>query len=114
MSIEHVATISLDHVVSVLRGSGVDGHVEQTGGGVATIYAGPPYIDTEGFTRYPAVAGPGWFEGSGFTDPRADLDEFCVGPDDDGETVTELDADGTVDQVASLITKQVKLHTKTI
>lgn len=85
-TLRSVVVIDLDAVVDRMKAQGVDAYVEQTGGGVATIYAGPAYTDAEGDQRWSVVAGPGWFEGPGWHAPRADLAEFCYGPDDDGES----------------------------
>ena len=60
-------------------------YVEYTGGGTATIYAGPKFINPEddpGYgERYTLIAGPGWFEGE---IGKVSLEEFYYGPDDDG------------------------------
>ncbi len=98
--------VDMQVVVEFINREGIPAYVEHTGGNCATIYAGVPYkvivdctcprtetlqqhepycpVPHGGETRYPAVAGPGWFAGS-FTKPRASLYEFGVGPDDDGE-----------------------------
>lgn len=73
--------IDLDAVAEAVRALGVDCAVEQTGGNCATLCAGPMVGD-----RHTVVAGPGWFEGPGWTRPRASLAEFFIGSDDDGET----------------------------
>lgn len=80
--------ISLDAVVDILRARGCPAYVEQTGGGCATIYAGPQYHDTEGNLRWAAVAGPGWFEphwGAPGATAWATSHEFSVGYDDGGD-----------------------------
>ncbi len=78
--------INLEQVCDILRDKyGVTSYVEQTGGGCATIYAGPRR-EVDGESRYAASAGPGWFAGPGWINGRAHTDEFYVGPDDDGES----------------------------
>lgn len=80
--------INLDTIAAAVRALGVPCFVEQTGGGCATVYAGDTYTDEHGDARYLAGAGPGWFEGPGWTNARADLvdgSDFYVGLDDDGE-----------------------------
>jgi hypothetical protein len=72
---EHV--FSYDAIVKKLHGWDIPAYVEQTGGGVATIFVGP--LDKEGYT--PVAMGPGWFEGPGWTDGRGSTDEFWIGPD---------------------------------
>lgn len=81
-----MTTINLDLVVDRLHAHGVDGYVEMTGGGVATIYAGPTrQVDGHrpGLTYkvWAVLAGPGWFEGPGYTIPRADVTDFYIGQD---------------------------------
>lgn len=76
--------LDLDEVARLLRDEhGIaDAYVEQTGGGCATIYAGPTRHDPgEQELRYAAIAGPGWFEGYR---ARASSADFYIGPDDDG------------------------------
>jgi hypothetical protein len=99
--------LDLDEIVTVLREEhDVEAHVEQTGIGRATIYAGTPTrvectcTRTENVTPhddtcqvparggdliYPACAGPGTF-GWGARPSTASLSEFYVGADDQGMT----------------------------
>lgn len=78
--------IDLDAVVQAVRAAGHNAFVDMTGGNTATLYAGLPVADNDddGRLRWSAVAGPGWFEGLGWTRPFADTAEFSVGPDDQG------------------------------
>lgn len=79
-----MSKVDMDKVCDILKERGIPAYVEQTGGGCATVYAGEPW-DEEGWgKRYPALAGPGWFEGPGWTNARGDTDDFCIGLDDDG------------------------------
>lgn len=79
--------IDLDQLVDVLQRLGLHAMTEMTGGGVATVYAGkvvgadPDLCDAP---LYEACAGPGWFEGPYYSQPRATLNEFYVdrGPQD--------------------------------
>ncbi len=77
--------LDMERIVDILHNRGVHAYVEQTGGGCATIYAGPRR-EVEGESRYAASAGPGWFAGPGWMNGRAHTDEFYVGRDDDGES----------------------------
>lgn len=77
--------IDMDAVVTELTELGIPAVVEQTGGNTATVYAGEPYNDGEG-ERYPVAAGPGHFEGPGWTQGRAYREEFSLGVNDDGLT----------------------------
>lgn len=78
--------VSLNEIASYLRARGVSATVEQTGGGVATLYAGALRGD-----YYGIAAGPGFFAGPGFSAPFAHTSEFGFGPDgsEDSEFVTE-------------------------
>ena len=54
----------------------------QTGGGVATAYLGTPLPDPdEDGERYWLAAGPGSFDGPGWTRAVFTYDELCIGPD---------------------------------
>lgn len=95
-----MATLSMDTIVEGVIAAGFAAHVEQTGGGCATIQASRAWEDRPitrmgrpagtirvpaRAERYDALAGPGWFEG---TDAFADSSDFVVGRDDDGEGPT--------------------------
>ena len=79
--------VDLDQVVALLVGMGVETVVEQTGGGCATIHAGPtrPHPFEPCCLAHAAVAGPGRY-GWGRRPSVAALDELVIGPDDCGET----------------------------
>jgi hypothetical protein len=114
--------LDLDAVVDILHKNDVEAYVEQTGGGTATIYAGkqadheePRYVwrdgvreqvGTETWARFPVIAGPGWFEGPGWSKGRADTGDFTIGPDDDGESddiFTASDADNEATVAAEIL-----------
>jgi len=78
--------VNLDVMVDILKRLGIPATTEMTGGGVATVYAGKLLVDTAEERRYQACAGPGWFEGPYYSQPRATFAEFYIGPDDDGES----------------------------
>lgn len=81
------STMDMQKVVDILRERfGVYAMVEQTGGGVATIQARPTFADDDNTERFSALAGPGWFDGPGWSNAYAAYDGFYVGPDDDGDT----------------------------
>lgn len=72
--------IDLHAVVASVVAKGYSAKIEDTGGHVATIFAGPTFRDPSGVERYAACAGPGNFQ-----DATASAFEFYVGPDfDDG------------------------------
>lgn len=105
--------IDMDVVVAHLREMGLAAMVEQTGGGCATIYAGPtrPHPEDPQAPAYAAVAGPGRF-GWGQRPSVGHLDEMYVGPDDQGETQpVDAGAAGVTDPagLARLIAEQVAL-----
>lgn len=104
------STFSLDVLVQVLIAAGLDGVVEQTGGGTATIYIGPTFTDEHGDTRYTLMAGPGWFDGPGWTLPAAHLGEFTFGPDDDGST-DPYSVDGPI-TYRDLAARIIEAHTR--
>lgn len=114
-----MTTLDMDRIVEILRTTYKveNAYVEQTGGGCATIYAGPVEKDEAGDDRYAAVAGPGWFEGPGFTVARGTTGDFYIGRDDDGETDPPMPPDGASEEtVAGLIAAQVhasRLNTPT-
>ena len=103
------SVINMDAIVEALHRMSVPAYVEQTGGGCATIYAGPkgPSLVTPGEDDYPVAAGPGHFEGPGWSNARGYADDFVVGPNDDGVddvtmiTVTDPEA------IAMVIAEQV-------
>jgi hypothetical protein len=94
--------------LALIRESGVPALVEQSGGGCATLYVGEP----DEFNRFPVIAGPGWFEGRGFTKPRADVSDFSFGPDDDGESEpTHCSSDDSDPTIAARIVAGIKSRT---
>lgn len=103
------STIDMDAVADLLNVAGVAAYVEQTGGGCATIYAGPTHTDEHGDERYAVVAGPGWFDGPAWTCARAAVGDFYIGPDDDGENVDAVTVATTADpaSIVRLITAQL-------
>lgn len=105
----------MDAIVTALKSRyQIPAYVEQTGGGCATIYAGEAVqiCEVEGephYNQYPVLAGPGWFEGPGFTNPRATTAEFYIGTydsDDDDGYVTLADEfdDGSGTDLLTIIT----------
>jgi hypothetical protein len=74
--------LDLDRIAEHIRERGFRAYVEQTGGGVATIYAGND-------THYLAAAGPGWFSGPNWTKPLAHTSDFSIGlmDEEDGDPV---------------------------
>lgn len=103
------APIDMEAVADELRRRGVHSYVEQTGGGVATIYAGPQHEEPGWGTRWACLAGPGWFDGPLWTLPVGDLGDFYVGPDDDGETEPlRTKREHTVADVADLIESVIR------
>lgn len=78
--------LNMDRVVELLHGKGVDNaYVEQTGGGCATIFAGPTFEEPDYGTRYAACAGPGRYGWTSDVASMGHTDEFCVGADDYGD-----------------------------
>ena len=94
--------IDLDAVAAAVTARGVITRVLHSSGGTATLYTGEQIVDPAGDVRFTTSAGPGWFDGPGYTRPLAARDEFGVGPHDDSWGVT-VPADATVEQIAELI-----------
>ena len=104
--------IDLDEVVALLVGAGIEAVVEQTGGGCATIFAGPtrPHPFEPGCLAHAAVLGPGRY-GWGQRPSVAALAELVIGPDDCGETrPIEVGLVGARDEaaVARLVAEQTR------
>lgn len=103
--------IDLDALCAAVRALGhEDAYVEQTGGGCATLFAGGTYTDAHGDQRWRAAAGPGWFDGPGWTNGRAALGDFYVGPDDgeDDEAVHCCMPGESLDSIAARIDALVR------
>jgi len=95
--------IDLDALADALRERGHDAGVEQTGGGIATLYAGRLAPDRHRDPRWSAAAGPGWFEAPGFRQPFADPTDFYIGPDGDDAWAVTVSEQWTTDALADLV-----------
>jgi hypothetical protein len=103
-----MSELNLDRIVRGVVKAGFAAYVEQTGNGMATLYASREWEEQvaeatvdgvtrrivkriprtqadavvgESWPRFDVAAGPGWFEDPNWTEARADTCEFCVGPD---------------------------------
>jgi hypothetical protein len=104
-------TIDMHRVCDLLTERGIFAYVEHTGGNVATIFAGEVYEDEDGESRYPAIAGPGRFEGPWWSNPRGETADFYIGPDDDGEASVDcVPEDSDEVDLTNLIEAQVNRH----
>lgn len=77
-------------LIRALSERGWSAHVEQTGGGVATLYSRRTYTDEEGNERAYVIAGPGSYE---WRTPARSLfwwEELSVGRDIDGGDVDSV------------------------
>lgn len=106
------AIIDMDAVVADLHAMGHPAFVQQTGGGCATIQAGTPFTDSLGDDRYPVLAGPGWFEGPGFTVARANVADFYIGPDEDDPDLEDVVIVHSPDTMAIALTMAAFLTPK--
>lgn len=81
-------SLNMDVIAQHLRDAGFsNAYVEMTGGGVATIYAGPTHEEPDWGTRYTLVAGPGTYGNPSI----GDASEFSFGLDvEDQEEVEYL------------------------
>lgn len=106
--------VNLVEVAGLLAILGIDAVVEHTGGGCATLFAGPtrPDPDDPGAVVWAAVAGPGRYDRRADGGPHpAALAELVVGPDDHGQSApTEVGALGAVGAhaVAVLVADQLR------
>lgn len=94
--------VDLDALTAKLRERGHDATVEQTGGGVATLLAGPQAPDRNGEARWAAAVGPGWLEGP-TQRAVADSAELYVGPDGEDAWSVMAPAHAGPDEVVTLI-----------
>jgi len=83
--------VDFDAVVAALADQGIPGRVEQSGGNTATIYLGDGTREAneDGYGRWVLLIGPGWFEGSWWTQGRGAVGDLVLGPDDQGECPIE-------------------------
>lgn len=109
--------LNLNLIVDLLREDfGVPAFVTLTGGGGAAIYAGEPWDEENWGSRYPIIAGPGWFDGGSMRNTaRAARGDFYIGPDDDSEGGLEAlvtpDPHTSHHSIALIIASLVPLHT---
>jgi hypothetical protein len=82
-----------------IKAAGFPADYGQSGGGVATLYAGEPKDQ-----HYPLLVGPGWFDkGDGWLDK-----DGCFGPDDEGEATPTYIGDLTESQLAQRLVAFLK------
>lgn len=103
--------LHLEEVARLVRAAGVNCVLDTSGGGVATLWAGPTRQEGGYGIRFAALAGPGSY-GWGHHRSTGTTAEFFVGPDDDGQAdsldVATVGA-RTDTQVAALIVAQARL-----
>lgn len=103
--------IDFDAVCVELHKMGHKAYVEQSGGGTATIYAGEPF-PFDGDVTYPALAGPGWFDGPNWTLGRGVCGDLYIGPGDDDDKYVNVECsdDHSTKAVATLIAIAITSH----
>ncbi|MDX1747141.1 MAG: hypothetical protein R3324_14485 [Halobacteriales archaeon] len=94
-------TVDLQAIAERLTARGIPARVEQTGGGVATIFVGTH--DHEG--RFDVEVGPGWFDGPGWTEPKAHREHLAIGPGRDPNRFTYAEKDWTDEDIVDCIVK---------
>ncbi|NMH96565.1 hypothetical protein [Pseudonocardia acidicola] len=102
--------IDMDRVAQLVRAAGVTCVLDTSGGGCATIWAGPTREEPGYGTRSAAIAGPGMF-GWGQRPSTASISDFYIGPDDNGEAdavSTRRVGARTEAQIAALIIAQAR------
>lgn len=80
--------LDMDEIVRLICLTGTFAYIEQTGGGMATIYAGETVSDSNGDPRWTACGGPGFFlpnpdTGAVWAYARAVTADFHLGPEDE-------------------------------
>lgn len=109
---DEFVTLNLDRIVELLHAQGhTEASVEQTGGGTATIYAGPlvPHKEYPDIETHAIAAGPGWFEGPWWTNGRATSDEFFIGRNNEFEgAFTDVPKITNEEEVANLIAAAIR------
>lgn len=105
-------SLNMDTIAQYLRDAGYsNAYVEMTGGGCATIYAGPTFEQPNYGTRYFLVAGPG-----SFGDPSwSDAGDFTFSMDLDEQPVTyyttpEDDERSTADRMIAFLKRVSRFH----
>jgi hypothetical protein len=100
--------LELDRLAALVVERGVDCIVEQTGGHIATLFAGGIVGGIDG-ERYVVAVGPGRFAGPNHTEPLGWPGELVIGPDDGGEAETTPVTPGmTHEHAADLIVAMVR------
>jgi hypothetical protein len=109
-------TLDLDRIVEAVTAAGFAAYVEQTGGGCATVFASRewvnvdddrlPALDSDG--HFDVAAGPGHFDGPGWTNPRASAEDFVVGSDANPDDFDVLDPEGDEAAAVALIVKRLE------
>lgn len=97
--------LRMDDMVKRLAALGIPSFIEGSGGNVATLYAGEPIYPGK---RYPAIAGPGWFEHHGIDAPPvalASAEDFMV--DHDYDVASAPTHCTTVDEAVAAIQARV-------
>jgi hypothetical protein len=107
---EHASEeFDMDEVARLVRAAGVDCVLDTSGGGCATIWAGPRRHKEGWGPRFAALAGPGRF-GWGRVPSVALVEDFYVGPDaaDADATSTAQVGARTPELIAKLIVAQAR------
>lgn len=99
--------IDLTALVDALRDRGYHAEVRQSGGGCATLYAGPVEPDEVGDMRSAVTVGPGAFyggDGSRWSRPFAPREDCSFGPDDEGKSDSQqVEPEDTIAQLADKV-----------
>lgn len=126
-----MTTLDMDRIAKRVADAGFAAYVEQTGGGCATIYASreweerpvtrmgepagtvrmpkthPDPVEGDDYPRHDVVAGPGYFAGENWTQPRASVGDFSVCRDGNEDVDQMTDAateDAAVETIVRLLT----------
>lgn len=100
--------ISLDRIADLIREAGIEiAFVKNTGGGCATLFAGPKTLEDGYGSRYTMVAGPGSFDKGGRS--FVSLSDFSYGPDKDDNASESRDIEeGTSESIAQVFLEFIR------
>jgi hypothetical protein len=100
--------ISLDSVAGRCRAQGVPCIVEDTGGGIVTLFAGTAEkVDVQGALRYPLAMGPGYYAAGHVA--SVDTGELWLGPDaDSGDEKDDVPFQPTEDGIVAAIVTHMR------
>ena len=97
--------VNFERIVAAVKDRGIFAYTEHTGGGCATIYAGPQHTDPQDGEQYWAVAvGAGYFEGGSLQgDGIGDTRDLVVGFDGEYDQFEQVQPGTTEGEIVDMI-----------